>query len=32
MPVPTSSRVRIAAMSESRPSSNRSEIDSMSEV
>ena len=32
MPVPTSSRVKIAAISESRPSSNRSEIDSMSEV
>ena len=32
MPVPTSSRVKIAAISESSPSSNRSEIASMSEV
>ncbi len=32
MPVPTSSRAKMAAISESSPSSNRSEIDSMSEV
>ena len=32
MPVPTSSRVKMAAISESSPSSNRSEIASMSEV
>ena len=32
IPVPTRSRVKIAAMSESSPSSNRSEIESMSEV
>ena len=32
MPVPTSSRVKMAAISESSPSSNRSEMDSTSEV
>jgi len=32
MPVPTSSSVRTAVISESSPSSNRSEIASMSEV
>ena len=32
MPVPTSSRVKTAVISESSPSSNRSEIASMSEV
>ena len=32
MLVPTSNRVKMAAMSESRPSSNRSDIESMSEV